>query len=258
MAQSAVPLMGPIYGPSAINSFDTMPQLTWEQHWTVDRLNFPVPHEASEGNIQHKYEIEDFVSNDAYTPALTNLASSVFSQEYSTPLETPELISPGKPTSNSDSRQRSSSTPSDNQQRKPIHTKRERAKSLRRDSSKQTQAKGVAGEVHKNITTGHKAAERNSSPLQYNNNERTRKHQERNRHAAKKCRIKKRADQINLESVKKDMEQDNHDLLICVTDLKSQVYDLKMKLLQHTDCNCALIQKYIANDASRFIEGLEN
>jgi hypothetical protein len=37
---------------------------------------------------------------------------------------------------------------------------------------------------------------------------------------------------------------------------KIQVYDLKMKLLQHTDCDCALIKDYIATEAQRYVKDL--
>jgi hypothetical protein len=261
MAQSVGPPMGPMYGPSAIDDFHTMLHHTWEQYWAFDQFNFPGSYEASSGDIQHKHEVEDFIPNDAYTPAPTNLVSSIFSQEHTGPLESPDLISPGKSPSNSDGRQRPSPTQSDNQKRKSTHPKRDRVKPLRRNSSKQTQAKKAAGGVHENTKMDHnthKAAERHLSPLQYNNDEYARKHQERNRHAANKSRIKKRVDEDNLESAKKDMEQFNRDLLTCASDLKSQVYDLRMKVLQHTNCNCALIQEYIANNANHYIKNLGN
>jgi hypothetical protein len=41
-----------------------------------------------------------------------------------------------------------------------------------------------------------------------------------------------------------------------MSDLTLQVYQLKMRLLQHTDCNYRLIQDYIANEAYRNIQDL--
>jgi hypothetical protein len=253
--------MDPMYEPSAIDNFDTMLHPAWEQCWAVDQPNFPDSSEASGGNVQHEYEIEDFVSNYAYTPAPTNLtgSGSIFSQEYPTPPRTSELTSPENPPSNPDGRRRSSSTQSDNQKRKPTRTKRDPAKSSGRDSSKQVKAKRATGDVRGDIKRGgsiKKAAERNLSSLQHANNEHTGKHQERNRRASNKFHNRKRENQRNLESAEKDMEQVNRDLSTCATDLKSQVYDLKMKLLQHTDCDCALIQEYIANNANRYIQNL--
>jgi hypothetical protein len=52
------------------------------------------------------------------------------------------------------------------------------------------------------------------------------------------------------------MEQINRKLLSSLADLTQQVYELKMKLLQHTDCNCHLIQEYIANEANQYIHDL--
>lgn len=49
------------------------------------------------------------------------------------------------------------------------------------------------------------------------------------------------------------MEEVNRDLSSCVADLTLQLYDLKMRLIQKTDCDYHLIQKYISNQAQRFI-----
>ncbi|KAL6923959.1 hypothetical protein FSST1_001233 [Fusarium sambucinum] len=80
--------------------------------------------------------------------------------------------------------------------------------------------------------------------------------QERNRIASNKFRVKKREDAIKLRFNEEDVERANRDLKSCVSDLTMQVYDLKMKLLQHTDCNCSLIQNYIATEAKRYIKDL--
>lgn len=253
--------MDPMYEPSAIDNFNTMLYHAWEQYWAVDQPNFPDLSKASGGNVQHKYNIEDFISNYAYTPAQTNLtgSGSIFSQEYPTPPQTSELTSLENPPSNSDGRRRSSSTQSDNQKRKPTRTKRDLAKSSGRDSSKQVKAKRVTGDVRGDIKRGgsiNKDAERNPSSLQLINNKYTRKHQERNRRASNKFRVRKREDTRKLESIEKDIEQVNRNLSTCAADLKSQVYDLKMKLLQHTDCDCALIQVYISNKANCNIQDL--
>ncbi|KAM0420895.1 hypothetical protein ACHAPT_011284 [Fusarium lateritium] len=81
--------------------------------------------------------------------------------------------------------------------------------------------------------------------------------QERNRAASNKSRIKKRADVRRLKSDEEDSERINHDLSKCVADLSAEIYQLKRKLLQHTDCDCALIQAYIANEAKRYIHELD-
>ncbi|KAH7142243.1 hypothetical protein DER46DRAFT_517931 [Fusarium sp. MPI-SDFR-AT-0072] len=260
MAQSATPTMDPMYEPSAINNFGTMSHPAWEKCWSADQPNFPGPSEAAEGNAQHEYDIEDFVPNYGYTPASTNLTGSVFSQENPTPPRTSELTSAEKSPSNSDGRRRSSSTQSDKQKRKPNHIERAPAKSSRRDPTKKAKAKAkakAAGEVHENTKkrgSTNEAAATTLSSLQYKNDEYTNNAQERNRRASNKFRVRKREDERKLKSAKKDMEQINRDLSTCATDLTLQVYNLKMKLLQHTDCDCALIQEYIANEAHRYIQ----
>ncbi|KAF7556568.1 hypothetical protein G7Z17_g1307 [Cylindrodendrum hubeiense] len=76
---------------------------------------------------------------------------------------------------------------------------------------------------------------------------------QRNRIASNKLRAKKREDTSKLKSDKEDMEQVNRDLRSQVTDLANEVYQLKMQLLQNTDCGCALIQNYVAHEAERYI-----
>ncbi|KAJ0130527.1 Uncharacterized protein HZ326_26376 [Fusarium oxysporum f. sp. albedinis] len=260
MAQSAAPPMDPMYAPSAIDNFGTVSHPAWEQCWSADQPNFPGPSEAAGGDAQHEYDIEDFVLNYGYTSASTNLTGSIFSQEYPTPPETSELTSPEKSPSNSDGRRHSSSTQSDKQKRKPNHTERAPAKSSRRDSTKKAKARAkAAAEVHENTKKRcsiNEAAATNLSSPHFKNNAYTRKVQERNRIASNKFRIRKQEDERKLKSAEKDMEQINRELSTCATDLTLQVYNLKMKLLQHTDCDCALIQEYIANEAHRYIQDL--
>jgi hypothetical protein len=259
-AQSAAPPMDPMYEPSAIDNFGTMSHPAWEQCWAADQPNVPGPSEATSGNAQQDYEIEDFVLNYGYTPAPTNLTGSIFSQEYPTPPRTTEFTSPEKSPSNSDGRRRSSSTQSDNQKRKPNHTERAPAESSRRDSTKKAKAKAkAAAEVQENTKKRgsiNEAAAINLSSPHFENNICTRKVQERNRRASNKFRVRKQEVERKLRSAEKDMEQINRDLSTCATDLTLQVHNLKMRLLQHTDCDCALIQEYIANEAHRYIQDL--
>jgi hypothetical protein len=249
--------MDPMYEPSAINNFGTVPHPAWGQCWSADQPNFPGPSEAAGGDAQHEYDIEDFVLNYGYTPASSNLTDSIFSQEYPTPPRTSELTSPEKYPSNWDGRRRSS-TQSDKKKRKPNHTERAPAKPSRRDSTKKAKAK-AAGEVHghtKKRGSINEAAATNLSSPHFENNAYTREVQDRNRRASNKFRVRKREDERKLKSAEKDMEQVNRDLSTCATDLTLQVHNLKMKLLQHTDCDCALIQEYIANEAHRYIQDL--
>lgn len=80
---------------------------------------------------------------------------------------------------------------------------------------------------------------------------------ERNRIASNKFRNKKKEDALRLKSEEQDMERINRTLSACAANLTRAVYELKMKLLQHTDCGCTLIQNYLANEAQNYIRQLE-
>ncbi|KAK2922543.1 Transcription factor Jun [Fusarium oxysporum f. sp. vasinfectum] len=79
---------------------------------------------------------------------------------------------------------------------------------------------------------------------------------ERNRIAANKCRLRKRDEALALASRKETMEDQNRYLVTCFDSLTVEVYHLKTQLLRHTDCNCVLIQNYIANEAQKCVDRL--
>ncbi|KAJ4127437.1 hypothetical protein NW754_007766 [Fusarium falciforme] len=79
---------------------------------------------------------------------------------------------------------------------------------------------------------------------------------ERNRIAATKCRHRKRDEALALASREQAMEDQNRYLSTCFDSLTAEIYYLKTQLLRHTDCNCVLIQKYIANEAKKSVNGL--
>ncbi|KAL5603950.1 hypothetical protein FOVSG1_006700 [Fusarium oxysporum f. sp. vasinfectum] len=140
----------------------------------------------------------------------------------------------------------------DKRKRKRNTADRAPTKSTKRHSSKKRELKTAAGESDGNSKKRggiNKATTTNLSSPKYENDDYTKKVQERNRIASNKFRAKKKEEERKLESEEEDMERINRDLSTCVTDLTLQVHDLKMKLLQHTDCDCALIQEYIANEA---------
>lgn len=95
-----------------------------------------------------------------------------------------------------------------------------------------------------------------TSPRQDMSSAMTTKIQERNRVASNKFRVKKREDAKQLKVDEYNMKEVHRDLSGCVADLTLEVYNLKMRLLQHTDCNCHLIQEYIANEAQLYIKDL--
>lgn len=77
---------------------------------------------------------------------------------------------------------------------------------------------------------------------------------ERNKRAATKVRLKQRETEKNLASAEKGLQQANQRLADCVKELNNQVHGLKMQLLQHGTCDCALIQEYIGNEANRYVQ----
>ncbi|KAI5459491.1 hypothetical protein BGZ63DRAFT_391140 [Mariannaea sp. PMI_226] len=76
---------------------------------------------------------------------------------------------------------------------------------------------------------------------------------ERNRKAANLCRIRKRESNEKLESAEKKMEQRHIKLSSEVEALTTEIYWLKCEILLHSDCNCTLIQSYLANGFERNI-----
>ncbi|KAH6883966.1 hypothetical protein B0T10DRAFT_410684 [Thelonectria olida] len=79
---------------------------------------------------------------------------------------------------------------------------------------------------------------------------------ERNRIAATKCRMRKRSEASALAAREQEMEERNRQLSRTFDELTAEIYDLKSELLRHTDCNCVLIQKYIAHEAMKSVRGL--
>ncbi|KAH7471587.1 hypothetical protein FOMA001_g13053 [Fusarium oxysporum f. sp. matthiolae] len=87
-------------------------------------------------------------------------------------------------------------------------------------------------------------------------NPRRRRVLERNRIAANKCRLRKRDEALALASREENMEGQHRYLMTCFDSLTVEVYHLKTQLLRHTECNCVLIQNYIANEAQKCVDRL--
>jgi hypothetical protein len=79
---------------------------------------------------------------------------------------------------------------------------------------------------------------------------------ERNRAASSKCRVRKRDEASMLASREQAMEDQNRQLSACFDSLRAEICTLKALLLQHTECGCVLIQKYIANEAKKAVDTL--
>ncbi|KAJ3503100.1 hypothetical protein NM208_g16583 [Fusarium decemcellulare] len=170
----------------------------------------------------------------------------------------PAPISVSEPISPTDS---STKSPAQREKRKRKRSTNERApaKTSRRDSSKNNNSQPTAKDTrHVSNPRGAQQAAVTSAPsLGQEPDGRTKRVQERNRIASNKFRVKKRENAKKLREDEQDIERINQDLSSCVADLTTEVYQLKMRLLQHTDCDCALIQSYIANEAHRYIRDLD-
>jgi hypothetical protein len=85
-------------------------------------------------------------------------------------------------------------------------------------------------------------------------NPQRRKKLERNQVVARKCRARKRVEETVLASREQAVEDQNRYLSNTYDSLAAEVYFLKSELLRHTNCNCTLIQEYIANEAKKIVE----
>ncbi|KAL6406043.1 hypothetical protein AUP68_10604 [Ilyonectria robusta] len=81
--------------------------------------------------------------------------------------------------------------------------------------------------------------------------------QERNRIASNKLRLNKSEALLRLKSSEQDKERIHRDLSTCVADLTLEVYELKMQLLQHSGCNCAIIQNYLVHESQQYVQALD-
>ncbi|WYZ39172.1 hypothetical protein EsH8_III_001086 [Colletotrichum jinshuiense] len=71
-----------------------------------------------------------------------------------------------------------------------------------------------------------------------------------NRAAAKRCREKTKQYEVDLAAKERQVTQERMYLDSCVTALKNEVLTLKNQILQHGDCDCEIIQGYIARTAN--------
>ncbi|KAF6515388.1 hypothetical protein HZS61_005294 [Fusarium oxysporum f. sp. conglutinans] len=227
----------------------------WNQWWAAGKTTFPSPPQVPAAEIpyaQDELQLQDFVPNCAisYTPVQYD---SIPAQHYPSPISQSfcgdSPVSPGSP---EDGRSSTSSRP-ELRKRKRNTTESPAAKSPgRRSSKKQTKPKsGETGETSKT----HRKSLITPSPEE-ETDDYTCCVKERSRVASNKLRAKKRENAKKLKSDAEDMERINRHLSSCVADLTLEVYNLKMRLLQHTDCDCSLIQKYIADEAHHYISRL--
>ncbi|KAH7169758.1 uncharacterized protein B0J16DRAFT_312390 [Fusarium flagelliforme] len=119
-----------------------------------------------------------------------------------------------------------------------------------RDINPQIKKTGKRSAVRRTRNTNSNGAHQQSS-------DRIKRTQEQNKIAANKLRAKKREQQQGLKFSKQDLECIHRDLSTCVADLTFKVYELKMQLLQQSECNCTLMQNYLVHESSRYVQALE-
>ncbi|SCO88945.1 uncharacterized protein FRV6_13073 [Fusarium oxysporum] len=242
--------------PSGINIYGALPQFHWGQWWSptedasfAESTNMTTPNVFAQEESQYNYTYDPETSTQWDSPATST-------QSYPVPSPVTDPTSLDMPVGDTESRRGSSSTGSEKRKRKRNTAKPAASKSTRRAPTK-TIKQDAAPEKPKGRGSQAKPASqptKQSSPqLDDGLDEYSKRIQERNRVASNKFRIKKREDAKRLQADEENMEQTNRKLSSSVSDLTQQVYELKMKLLQHTDCDCYLIQEYIANEANRYI-----
>ncbi|KAH7142260.1 hypothetical protein DER46DRAFT_113374 [Fusarium sp. MPI-SDFR-AT-0072] len=232
----------------------------WEQWCSMDQRALP---QSTEGGILASvYRQSEFLFNDSiptsptrsldhwsdpYPSATFTATTSVFPTLF--PQISHQLGIPSPPlTAKKEERQK----------RKRCLNKNSTRKSLRRDSSRDSKASTATGGGGTGCsnrpcgTHGHHGSEHSDQQGKSHSQHA----KEKNRIAAGKSRAKKREHMLRVQSEEQELERTNHDLSNCLANLTREVQELKMKLLQHTDCDCPLIHDYLAAEAQHYICGL--
>ncbi|EXL39774.1 hypothetical protein FOCG_17626 [Fusarium oxysporum f. sp. radicis-lycopersici 26381] len=246
--------------PSGMNMYSSLSQSHWGQWWSLtEDVSFAEAINMTAPNVFARQEPQ---YNNTYDPEISTRWDSPVSFTHSYPF-LPPVTDPNSieiPVGDTESRRSSSPTKSDKQKRK-----RSTAKPTATLPSRHTPTKAIKQATHakpKGRRSKYKPAsqptEKPSPQSDDELDEYNKKFKERNRIASHKFRVKKREDAKKLQANEKNMEQINRKLLSSVSDLTQQVYELRVKLLQHTDCNCHQIQEYIAQEATQYIHDLGN
>ncbi|KAH7169801.1 uncharacterized protein B0J16DRAFT_351571 [Fusarium flagelliforme] len=250
----------PIVNPNRMNEemMDTYSDVSnlplWNQWWAAGKTAFSSPPQVPAAEIpyaQDELKLQDFVPNCAISYSTVQYGS-IPAQHYPSPTSqscrSNSPVSPGSTSSHLELRKRKRNT-----------TEYPTAKSSGRCSSK-NETKPKSKETGKTSKTHRKSQKTESALITPSPEEETDgytcRDKERNRVASNKLRAKKRENAKKLKSEAEDMERINRHLSSCVADLTLEVYDLKTRLLQHTDCDCSRIQKYIVDEAHRYISRL--
>ncbi|KAG5998518.1 hypothetical protein E4U43_002403 [Claviceps pusilla] len=117
--------------------------------------------------------------------------------------------------------------------------------------------KPIMKRLHSRRPKSSSSNDNSSSAEDYPTKEKDDRFQERSRMASNKFRARKRCEIAKLESEEYSIEDANRTLRGVLDALTSEILCLKMQILQHTNCNCELIQEYISKEALNFVLNLE-
>ncbi|UZP45277.1 hypothetical protein NXS19_013089 [Fusarium pseudograminearum] len=268
-------------GVPGMNPYGMLPEPHWGQWWSPGDAAFTESANATAPNLlgqEQRFSHGNSIL-DQDKPEQWGSPSTIYSQTLASP--STDTISPNSSPDQSQCRRGSSATQPDQrrQKRNPAKSGPEPTKSTRRVSTRKTpKAKPTSTAASEKPKRGRKVKARTKPPPprrskqkdeddedeyevvkfdpEQEYKEHSKKVQERNRIASNKFRVKKRDDAKQLRIEEEIVEQANRKLNDCVSDLTMQVYDLKMRLLQHTDCECTLIKEYIATEAQQYIREL--
>jgi hypothetical protein len=238
---------------SGINTYGALPQSHWGQWWPptedaslAESTNMTVPNIFAQEEPQY---------NDTYNPETSMQWDSPAASTHSYSVSSQATDPTGLHVSTNDIENRYSSSLIESDKRKykrsttepaaPKSTIHALAKAIKQEAAPE-KPKGRGSQTK----PASQPKEQSSPQSDYKLDDYRKKAQERNRIVSNKFRVKKREDAKRLRADEENMEQTNRKLSSTLADLTQQVYELKMKLLQHTDCNCHLIQEYIANEAN--------
>jgi hypothetical protein len=241
--------------PSGMNIYDARSQFYWGRWSPTEDASFAKSTNMTAPNV---FAREESRYNYPYDPETSTQWDSPATSTHSYPVPSPgtDPTSFDIPVGDTESRRSSSSKESDKQKRKRSTTKPTTFKSTRRTSTKAIKQETAPKNLRIAEAKPSQLLSLQNSLLPSQTTNSTSAAKASNRVASNKFRVKKRENAKKLQADKENMEQTNCKLLSSVSDLTQQVYELKMKLLQHTDCDCRLIQEYIAEEASQYIHNL--
>ncbi|KAK2684880.1 hypothetical protein V3481_018547 [Fusarium oxysporum f. sp. vasinfectum] len=242
--------------PLGMNTYGALPQSHWGQSWSPEDASFAELANMTAPDVFAQEPRYNYTYDPGTSTQWDSPATSTHSYLVPSPATNPTSLD--IPVGDTESRRSYSSTESDKRKRK-----RSTTEPITTMPTKRMSTKAIKQATHGKPKGRGSKAKPASQPIDEPSpqsgdelDEYSKKFKERNRVASNKFRVKKREDAKKLRADEENMEQTNRKLLSSVSDLTQQVYELKMKLLQHTDCDCRLIQEYIANEANRYIHDL--